>query len=90
MRRIILLVTVAAMMAAMTAMSAAAGAAPPSGGGDTGCEAGQQNAYQAIGTGNPSGGESQAPYRDNPGQGEGPDKGFSTAESNTVDTSNCR
>jgi opacity protein-like surface antigen len=87
MRRILLLLAVAATMLAVSA--AAAWAAPPQGGGSTGCEAGQVNAFWAIGTGSPSG-EFQAPYLNNPGEGTGPGHGFGTSESNTIDTSNCR
>ena len=85
MRRILMLVVVAALMATM---ASAALAAPPGSGGATGCEAGQFNAFLAVGAGASE--ESNAPYRDNPGQGVGPTSGFDNAEDNTLFSSNCR
>jgi predicted cobalt transporter CbtA len=89
MRRILLVLTVAVMMAAMmVATMAAAWAAPPIAGDNTGCEAGLRNAAFAIGTRDPSG-DRQAPYRNNPGEGTGPDQGFDTAEFETSSNPNC-
>ncbi len=36
------------------------------------------------------GDEAPAPYRDNPGKGTGPDRGFDKSEENIGDSTNCR
>jgi hypothetical protein len=87
-KRILVLATVAAVMAVMLVAMASAAFAEPPASGSTGCSGGKENAESAIGTGSPSG-DQQAPYRDNPGQGTGPDHGFDTSEANTGDVSNC-
>jgi hypothetical protein len=94
MKRILMVLTVALVMAAMMAVSATiALAEPPVGAGDAGCEQGQINAFNSIGTGNASG-ETRAPYFEQPigenGKGKGPGHGFTTSEDNTRDISNCQ
>ena len=100
MKRMVSLLSVLVLMAVvMTVMAANVWAQPPWGGEDnSGCKAGQSNAYQAIGAGWASiqpdefeqGDESPAPYRDNPGKGTGPDQGFDKSKANTRDSTNCR
>jgi hypothetical protein len=96
MKRILLLTTVATIMALkLVAMASAAFAVGPPLGSGTGCAAGQHNATDAIGTGEPS----DAATTDAPSEVQNPsnaadapgtnNSGLDKAEGNTSDSTPC-